>query len=91
MLGEFDRFLKEHGTQRQYTTTQTPEQNGVVEHANRVFPTHSGQRLLTPLSTHPTGSHLVHLVVPLPMNSFMGGSPLSPTYVSGDVWLMCMC
>ena len=35
MSGEFDRFLKEHGTQRQHTTTQTPEQNGVVEHANR--------------------------------------------------------
>ena len=35
MSGEFDRFLKEHGTQRQHTTTHTPEQNGVVERANR--------------------------------------------------------
>jgi transposase InsO family protein len=35
MSGEFDRFLKEHGTQRQHTTTQTPEQSRVVERANR--------------------------------------------------------
>jgi hypothetical protein len=96
--------LKEHGTQRQHTTTQTPEQSRVVERANRDIgegikamlsqsglPTHSGLRLLTHLSTHPIVSHLVHLVSPLPMNSFMGRSPLSPTCVSGDVWLMFMC
>jgi transposase InsO family protein len=34
MSNEFDRFLKEHGTLRQHTTTQTPQQNGVVERAN---------------------------------------------------------
>jgi hypothetical protein len=30
-------------------------------------------------------------VSPLLTNSSMGRSPLSPTYMSGDVWLMFMC
>jgi transposase InsO family protein len=35
MSNEFDRFLKELGTRRQHTMTQTPQQNGIVERANR--------------------------------------------------------
>jgi hypothetical protein len=31
------------------------------QYCNLVFPTCSGLRLLTPLSTHPTASHLMHI------------------------------